>query len=142
MGDRRPSRRIHSANATQHRHSDFFTVLATTSGKPRKPFGFLDELAALDLKDLDPAAAFVVLGVTFKRRHQAAQGEVPDLLEALFDVLAGRLLAAVELKAWRTASTCSAAHRMPRLYITVSSIAFGGSLSWALYIALISWRTG
>src|SRR4029077_8600810 len=60
-----------------------------------EPFGFLDELAALDLEDLYPATAFMIGGSDFERRQQAAEAEIVDLLEAALDLLAGRLLAAV-----------------------------------------------
>src|SRR5215207_836447 len=62
-----------------------------------EPLGFLDELAALDLEDLHPAAALVVFGVDLERRDQPAETEIPDLLEALLDVLALRRLAAGRL---------------------------------------------
>src|SRR5215207_2694417 len=61
------------------------------------PFGLLDELAALDLVDLHPAAAFVILRGHGERRHDAAERELLDRLEALLDLLAGRLLAAIRL---------------------------------------------
>src|SRR6266436_6105033 len=77
-----------------------------------EPFGLLDELAAFDLENLDPAAALMVGRGDLERRDQAPEVEVVDLLEAVLDLLAGRLLAA---SAWRIASTCTAAHRMPRL---------------------------
>src|ERR1700737_4859999 len=60
-----------------------------------EPLGLLDELAALDLEDLHPAAAFVVRRGHLERWHQAAEAEIVDLLEALLHILAGWLLAAV-----------------------------------------------
>src|ERR1700730_12349899 len=62
---------------------------------PAEPLGLLDELAAFDLEDLHPAAAFMVGGSDLERRHQAAEAEIVDLLEAALDLLAGRLFAAV-----------------------------------------------
>src|SRR6266699_1549437 len=62
-----------------------------------EPLGLLDELAALDLKDLDKSAAFMVRRGDLERRHQPAEAEILDRLEALLHVLAGRLLAAVRL---------------------------------------------
>src|SRR5262245_20596152 len=62
-----------------------------------EPVGFLDELAALGLEDLHPAAAFVVAGAEFERRNEAAQGEAVDCFKSLFHVFAGRLLAASRL---------------------------------------------
>src|SRR6202022_1675516 len=58
-----------------------------------EPVGLLDEFAALDLENLHPATALVILGGDLERRKEPAQGEVVDLLEALLDVLAGRLAA-------------------------------------------------
>src|SRR6516225_11811483 len=63
-----------------------------------EPVRLLDELAALDLKNLHPAAAFVVARGDLERRDQAAKREVVDRLEARFDVFAGRGLAAGRLK--------------------------------------------
>src|SRR5437763_16848258 len=58
------------------------------------PLRLLDELAALDLEDLHPAAAFMLGGRDRQRRHQSAEIELLDALEALLDVLAfGRLAA-------------------------------------------------
>src|SRR5215472_7412932 len=51
-----------------------------------EPFGLFDELAALDLEDLHPTAAFVVGCGDLHGRHQAAEGEVLDRLEPLADV--------------------------------------------------------
>src|SRR5437660_12277222 len=62
-----------------------------------EPVRFLDELAALDLEDLHPAAAFMVGRGDLQRRYQAAEREVLDRLEALAHVLAGRLGAALRL---------------------------------------------
>src|ERR1043166_8061969 len=62
-----------------------------------EPLGLLDELAALDLEDLHPAAAFVVGRGDLHGRDEAAEGEVLDLLEALAHVFAGRPLAALGL---------------------------------------------
>src|SRR5580704_19169947 len=62
-----------------------------------EPAGRLDELAALDLKDLHPAAAFVVGRGDVERRDEASKGVV-DRLQALFDVVPSRLLAAVRLQ--------------------------------------------
>src|SRR5437016_9607906 len=52
------------------------------------PLRLLDELAALDLEDLHPAAAFMLGGRDRQRRHQSAEIELLDALEALLDVLA------------------------------------------------------
>src|SRR6266478_6225269 len=60
-----------------------------------EPLGLLDELAALDLEDLHPAAAFVISRGHLEWGHQATEAEVLDLLEALFDILSGRLAAAI-----------------------------------------------
>src|SRR5579864_1965014 len=62
-----------------------------------EPLGLLDELAALDLEDLHPAAALVIVRRDLQRRDQSAEREVLDLLEALLDVVTGRLLATVGL---------------------------------------------
>src|SRR5436305_8095685 len=51
-----------------------------------EPLGFLDELAALRLEDLDPAAALMVLAGDLQRRHQPAQREVVNRLETLLDL--------------------------------------------------------
>src|SRR5437773_11428739 len=59
------------------------------------PLGLLNNLAALDLEDLDKSAAFMVRRVDLERRHQPAEAEVLDRLEALLYILAGRLLPAV-----------------------------------------------
>src|SRR6266568_1883080 len=60
-----------------------------------EPLGLLDELAALDLKDLDKSAAFMVRRGDLERRHQPAEAEILDRLEALLYILAGRLLPAI-----------------------------------------------
>src|SRR5712691_1633160 len=60
-----------------------------------EPLGLLDELAALDLEDLDKTAAFVVRRGDLERRHQPAEAEILDRLEALLHILAGRLLPAI-----------------------------------------------
>src|SRR5215471_1434883 len=57
-----------------------------------EPVRRLDELIALDLEDLHVSAALVIGCADLKRWHQPAEREVMDLLEALFDLLAGRLL--------------------------------------------------
>src|SRR2546423_14858181 len=58
------------------------------------PLRLLAELAALDLEDLPPAAAFMLGGRDRQRRHQSAQIELLDALEAFLDVLAfGRFTA-------------------------------------------------
>src|SRR6267378_648737 len=62
-----------------------------------EPFGLLDELAALDLEDLDKSAAFMVRRGDLERRDQTAEAEILDRLEALLHILAGRLLPAVRL---------------------------------------------
>src|SRR6266850_7380183 len=62
------------------------------------PVGDLLELAALDLPDLHEPAALVVLRRDLERRHQAAEREVRDLLEALLDVVAGDLAARLGLE--------------------------------------------
>src|SRR5947199_7118349 len=62
-----------------------------------EPLRLLDELAALDLEDLDKSAAFMVRRGNLERRHQTAEAEILDRLEALLHILAGRLLAAVGL---------------------------------------------
>src|SRR5438270_1696005 len=63
-------------------------------GIAAEPLGLLDELAALDLENLHPAAALVVLRGDLERRNQALEGEIVYLFEALLDILAGRLPAA------------------------------------------------
>src|SRR5262245_54798031 len=55
------------------------------------PVGDLHELAALHLPDLNQPAPLVILGRHLQRRHEAAEREVVDLLEALLHVLAGDL---------------------------------------------------
>src|SRR5215831_6829030 len=62
-----------------------------------EPVGLLDELAALDLEDLHPAATLVVGSAEFHWRDEATQGYVVDRLEALLHVVAGRLRAAFGL---------------------------------------------
>src|SRR5215467_3753894 len=59
-----------------------------------EPVRLLDKLAALDLEDLYPAAAFVVSRGDLQRRHEATQGKIADLLEAVLDISSGRRLAA------------------------------------------------
>src|ERR1700726_3385611 len=63
-----------------------------------EPLRLLDELAALDLEDLHPAAAFMVGLSHLERRNQSAQAEIVDLLKALLHVLPGRLFAAIGLE--------------------------------------------
>src|SRR6266853_3924394 len=60
-----------------------------------EPLGLLDELAALDLEDLDKSAAFMVRRGDLEGRHQTTEAEVLDRLEALLHILAGRLLPAI-----------------------------------------------
>src|SRR5438094_10570215 len=60
-----------------------------------EPLGLLDELAALDLEDLDKSAAFMVRRGDLEGRHQATEAEIIDRLEALLDILASRRLPAV-----------------------------------------------
>src|SRR6267143_262630 len=62
-----------------------------------EPLGLLDELAALDLEDLDEPAAFMVRRGDLERRHQPAEAEILDRLEALLHILAGRLFPAIRL---------------------------------------------
>src|ERR1700736_2490375 len=81
------------ANASLRRGDRLGEDLGITA----EPLRFLDELAALDLEDLYPAAAFMVGRGDLQRRNQAAEGEVLDRLEALAHVLAGRLGAALRL---------------------------------------------
>src|SRR6266702_1689595 len=66
-------------------------------GIAAEPLGLLDELSALDLEDLDKSAAFMVRRGDLERRHQPAEAEILDRLEALLHILAGRLLPAVRL---------------------------------------------
>src|SRR4029077_17488797 len=70
------------------RRSDDFRVAP-------EPLGLLDELAAVDLEDLHPAAALMVGRRDIERRQQAAEAEIVDLLEALFDIIPGRRFAAI-----------------------------------------------
>src|SRR6266851_7019238 len=60
-----------------------------------EPLGLLDELAALDLEDLDEPAAFMIRRGDLEGRHQTTEAEVLDRLEALLHILAGRLLPAI-----------------------------------------------
>src|SRR3954453_23997161 len=60
-----------------------------------RPVGRLDEFAALDLKHLDPAAALVSGRCDLEWGNEAAQSETADRFHALFDVIAGRSLAAI-----------------------------------------------
>src|SRR5712691_3835380 len=60
-----------------------------------EPLSLLDELAALDLEDLDKSAAFMVRRGDLERRDQTTEAEILDRLKALLDILAGRLLPAV-----------------------------------------------
>src|SRR6266436_6584637 len=62
-----------------------------------EPLGLLDELTALDLEDLYEPAAFMVRRGNLERRHQTTEAEISDRLEALLNILAGRLLPAVRL---------------------------------------------
>src|SRR4029453_4089588 len=57
-------------------------VLGHHVGVRRIPVGHLLELAALHLPDLDQPAALVISRRDLERRHQPAEGEVGDLLEA------------------------------------------------------------
>src|SRR5215472_13074619 len=59
-----------------------------------EPIGFLDELAALHLEDLHPAAALVIGWGDFERRNEPVQRKSADLFEALLDVSPGRRFAA------------------------------------------------
>src|SRR2546423_15040145 len=52
------------------------------------PLRLLDELDALDLEDLHPAAAFMLGGRDRRRRRQSAPIELLDALEARHDSLA------------------------------------------------------
>src|SRR5688572_30240730 len=56
-----------------------------------EPLGALHELAALHLPDLHEPAALVVGRRDLEGGHQATEGEVADLLEALLGILAGDL---------------------------------------------------
>src|SRR5882724_9365245 len=60
-----------------------------------EPLGLLDELAALDLEDLDEPATLMVRRGDLEGRHQTTEAEISDRLEALLNILAGRLLPAV-----------------------------------------------
>src|SRR6187549_1277620 len=62
-----------------------------------EPVAILDELAALDRPDLDPAAALMVGRGNLHRRHHATQAEALDGLHTLLHVLAGRFCAALGL---------------------------------------------
>src|SRR5215813_11946687 len=62
-----------------------------------KPIRLLDELAAFDLKHLNPAAAFVLRRSDLQRRYQTAQREAVNHLEALLHVLAGRRFSTCQL---------------------------------------------
>src|SRR5215472_13138218 len=62
-------------------------------GVGAKPVGLLDELTVMDLKDLHPAAALVVLRGYLERWDQAAEGEIPDLLEPILHLVCRLLLA-------------------------------------------------
>src|SRR5438094_7767315 len=57
-------------------------VLGHHVGIRRVPVGHPLELAALHLPDLDEPAALVVGWRDLERRHEPAEGEVGDLLEA------------------------------------------------------------
>src|SRR6202040_4438407 len=81
------------ANASLRRGDRLGEDLGITA----EPLGLLDELAALDLEDLYPAAAFMVGRGDLHRRDEATKGEILDRLEALTDVLARRLGAALRL---------------------------------------------
>src|ERR1700736_1053119 len=81
------------ANASLRRGDRLGQHLGITA----EPLGLLDELAALDLEDLHPTAAFVVGGGDLHGRDETTEGEVLDRLEALAHVLAGRPLAALRL---------------------------------------------
>src|SRR5215467_12260047 len=74
-------------------------------GVGAKPVGLLDELTVMDLKDLHPAAALVVLRGYLERWDQAAEGEIPDLLEPILHIGAGRLLAAIGFESVAAASS-------------------------------------
>src|SRR5215813_14301455 len=64
----------------------------------RVPVGDLLELSALDLPDLHESAALVVGGRDLEGRHQPAQGEVVDLLEAGLGVDSGDLPVGLRLQ--------------------------------------------
>src|SRR5436853_4575605 len=60
-----------------------------------EPLGLLDELAALDLEDLDKSTAFMIRRGDLEGRHQTTEAEIIDRLEALLHVLASWLLPAI-----------------------------------------------
>src|SRR5690242_14617800 len=62
------------------------------------PVRLLDELAALDLEDLHPTAAFVLRRRDRQRWHESAEVELLDALKALLDILALGRLAAGQLQ--------------------------------------------
>src|SRR6266404_5529029 len=62
-----------------------------------EPLGLLDELASLDLVDLNEPAAFMVRRGDLEGRHQTTDTEIIDRLEALLHILTGRLLPAIRL---------------------------------------------
>ena len=65
--------------------------IAQDVGIGAEPVRLLDELSALDLEHLDPAAALVIGGAELERRNETTEREVVDRLKALLYVLAGRL---------------------------------------------------
>src|SRR5262249_9616485 len=69
----------------------FFDVLAHHVLVGGKPVGYLLELSTLHLPDLDETTALVVRRGDLQRRHQPAQREVRDLLEARLGVGPGDL---------------------------------------------------
>src|SRR6266478_2875804 len=87
-------------SASIGRFSPLFSLLDGGGDDIREtaePLGLLDELAALDLKDLDKSAAFMVRRGDLERRNQTTEAEILDRLEALLHLLAGRLLPAIRL---------------------------------------------
>src|SRR5215510_12979718 len=66
-----------------------------------EPVSDLQELAVMHLPDLDEPAALVIGRRDLERRHEPADGEARDLLEARFRVDAGDL--AVRLRFQRVA---------------------------------------
>src|SRR5215471_2539758 len=92
-----------------------FDVLGDHVRIGRIPVGHLLELAALHLPDLDQSAALVVGRRDLQGRHQPAQGEVGDLLEAVLHVDACDLAVRMGFERVLIASTWSAAMSTPRL---------------------------
>src|SRR5215469_12528901 len=108
-----------------------------------EPVGFLHKLTVMHLEDLHPASAFVISRCDLERREKTAEREVVDLLEPVLDIFAGRLPATLGFD--RVSDRLGMDSRYEETAIVDHRVfhhTLVGSFPCALYIALISWRTG